>query len=134
MPDAINLRLIVILTCIQIVFMKTLSFFIGILLIISACSNPKKDMDQDFMLKYNSKQLEKAGQVLYSKFCLECHSSKGARDNFLIAYINHQDRLLQQENKRAMKLKEEYSNIDYLHQFHLTEQEIKSIVYYLKQQ
>ncbi|HLW41124.1 MAG TPA: c-type cytochrome [Flavobacterium sp.] len=128
--------------------MKTLSFFIGILLIISACSNPKKDMDQDFMLKYNSKQLEKAGQVLYSKFCLECHSSKGARDNFLmeniqkdhydwdflIAYINHQDRLLQQENKRAMKLKEEYSNIDYLHQFHLTEQEIKSIVYYLKQQ
>lgn len=112
----------------------------------NGCINSKKNAEWDLTLKYNSQKLKKTKQVLYSKFCLECHFFKGVADNFLvgnirndygnwnflIAYINRRDSLLQHKNELTAKLKDEYNNIDYLHQFHLSEQEIKSIIHYLK--
>lgn len=94
----------------------------------------------------NSQKLEKTGEVLYDKFCVDCHVSKGANDNFLVGniqnnkyelsflidYINHQDSLLHYKNELAIKIKEEWSNNAYIHNFKLTEKEIKAIVYYIK--
>lgn len=126
--------------------MKKLFLLLLILLMNNACTRSKKNVEQDFTLEYHLQKLKKAGQVLYLKFCLECHSPKNATDNFLvgnirndyydqdflIGYINHQDSLLQHKNELVVNLKEEYNNIGYLHQFNLTKQEIKAILYYLK--
>ncbi|HLV52321.1 MAG TPA: cytochrome c [Flavobacterium sp.] len=126
--------------------MRNLFFLLLFLSIITGCTNSKKNIEQDFMLEYNSEKLEKAGQVLYSRFCFGCHSSKGSTDNFLvgnilndyydvhflIAYVNRQDSLLKHKNELALKLKETYNDNIYIHQFDLTEQEVKAIVYYLK--
>lgn len=125
--------------------MRNLLVLTIILLINFSCNYPKKD-SENFVLDYNSQKLQKTGEVLYSKFCIACHGSKAANDSFfvgnikndkyelsfLIDYINHQDSLLQHKNQLTIKIKEEYSNIDYLHRFNLTEQEVKAIVYYLK--
>lgn len=125
--------------------MRNLLVLTIILLINFSCNYLKKD-SENFVLDYNSQRLEKTGEVLYSKFCIACHGSKAANDNFfvgnikndkyelsfLIDYINHQDSLLQHKNELAIKIKEEWSNNEYTHNFKLTEHEIKVIVYYLK--
>lgn len=126
--------------------MKNPFLLLLILLINNACTHSKKNVERDFTLEYNSQKLKKAGQVLYSKFCVKCHSSKGTTDNFLVGniqndryelsflidYINNQDSLLKHQNELVLNLKEIYGNNGYLHQFNLSDQEIKSIVYYLK--
>lgn len=122
-------------------------FLLAIILLINiGCHHSEKNVAQDFVLEYNSKKLEKTGEVLYLKFCVQCHASKGANGNFLVGnirnnryelsflmdYLNHQDSLLQHKNELAIKIKEEWSNNEYTHNFKLTEHEIKVIVYYLK--
>lgn len=123
------------------IFLLAIIFLINI-----GCHHSEKNVAQDFVLEYNSQKLKKTGEVLYSKFCVQCHGSKVANGNFfvgnikndkyelsfLIDYINHQDSLLTHKNQMAIKIKEEYGNIDYLHRFNLTEQEVKAIIYYLK--
>ena len=126
--------------------MKNLFLLAIILLVTFGCNRSKKNASRDFVLENNSQKLEKTGEVLYDKFCVDCHASKEARDNFLAGnirnngyelsflmdYINHQDSLLQHKNELAIKIKEEWSNNAYIHNFKLTEKEIKAIVYYLK--
>ena len=110
------------------------------------CCNRSKEDNRNLLIEYNSQKFEKTGGILYSKFCLECHGSKEANDNFLARniqnnkyelsflrdYINHQDSLLDHKNELAIKIKEEWNYNEYIHNFKLTEKEIKAIVYYLK--
>lgn len=113
------------------------------------CDRSEKNVARDFVLEDNSQKLEKTGEVLYDKFCVGCHDSKVTNDNFLagniqnnkyelsflMEYINHQDSLLQHKNELAIKIKEEWNtSTNYIHNFKLTEQEIKTIVYFLKKQ
>lgn len=125
--------------------MKNLFLLIVLFLINISCNRSKKD-EKSFMLEYNSQKLQKTGEILYSKFCIDCHGSKTANDNFLVGsiqnnkyelsflmdYINHQDSLLQHKNELAVQIKEEWGNNEYVHLFKLTDQERKAIVYYLK--
>lgn len=110
------------------------------------CCNRSKEDNRNLLIEYNSQKFEKTGEILYSKFCLECHGSKEANDNFLAGniqnnkyelsflrdYINHQDSLIQHKNELAIKIKDEWSNNDYIHHFKMTDKEIKAVVYYLK--
>lgn len=112
------------------------------------CNRSEKNVARDFVLDDNSQKLEKTGEVLYDKFCVDCHGSKVANDNFLAGniqnnkyelsflmdYINNQDSLLQHKNELAIKIKKEWRDNEYIHNFKLTEQEIKAIVYFLKKQ
>jgi len=127
--------------------MKKIILFFILFVMFGSCTNSKKKEKKAFVLEYNSKKIEKAGQVLYVKFCIECHGNKDATDNFfasnirndkyelnfLANYINHQDSLLQNKDELVLKIKEEWNNINYIHNFNLTEQEIKAISYYLKE-
>jgi len=129
--------------------MRNIFLIVVILMINIGCNRSEKNVASDFVLKDNSQKLEKTGEVLYDKFCLECHGSKVANNNFLAGniqnnkyelsflrdYTNHQDSLLQHKNELAIKIKEEWNtSTNYIHNFKLTEQEIKTIVYYLKKQ
>lgn len=126
--------------------MRNVILLVIIILINISCNRSEKNVARDFVLEDNSQKLEKTGEVLYDKFCVECHGSKTANGNFLAGniqnnkyelsflmdYINHQDSLLQHKNQLAIKIKEEWNYNEYIHNFKLTEQEIKTIVYYIK--
>lgn len=126
--------------------MRNLFLLAIVLLVTFGCKRSENNVSIDFVLEDNSHKLEKTGEVLYSKFCVQCHGSKTTSHNFLaeniqnekyelsflMDYINHQDSLLQHKNKQAIKVKEEWNNNEYIHNFKLTNQETKVLVYYLK--
>ena len=92
------------------------------------------------------RSLEKIGQIYYEKNCVMCHGQRRGLHNmlrdallredydfqYLKNYITKQDSLVNAGNKEAIAKRNEY-NSAYLHSFELTDNEIKAILFYLKQ-
>ncbi|WP_435261833.1 c-type cytochrome [Tenacibaculum sp. nBUS_03] len=128
--------------------MKT-CLLISLLFILISCntSNEKQNLGKNG-LTFEQQQivLEKIGQIYYMKNCKICHGKKGVKDqfieyaikndryefDFLKRYLTNQDSLLKNGNKTALELKEIWNNSPYIHKFEMNENEIKSIIYYLK--
>lgn len=65
-------------------------FLLGIVFLINiSCNRSEKNFTRDFVLEDNSQKLEKTGEVLYDKFCVDCHGSKVTNDNFLAGNIQN---------------------------------------------
>lgn len=124
---------------------------IAFLVTITACKNAGNQPDgivpKEVKAQYpEATILEKAGEVLYNTHCKMCHANRSAKDNMLRAavvseqyefeylrqYITKQDSLVNGGNKEVIAKREEY-NSAYLHSFELTDNEVKAILFYLKQ-
>ena len=110
----------------------------------------KKEIENnDFYENLEKEKKEKLffniGKVYFENNCKGCHRKSGT-DNFLVyaikddkyefdflrSFIQNQDSLIKSGNELAIKIKEENDNRPYRHKFELNDNEIKSILYYLK--
>lgn len=119
------------------------------LLIILCFSCKKKEEQNDFYENLEKGKKEKllfnVGKVYFQNNCKGCHR-KGGTDNFLEftikedkyefdflkAYITNQDSLIKSGNEEALRIKVEFNNLPYRHKFDLNDNEVKSIIYYIK--
>ncbi|MGX7666712.1 hypothetical protein [Flavobacterium pedocola] len=128
--------------------MKNLHLKYLILLLLSiSCKKEieRNDFYENLEKEKKEKLLFNIGKVYFENNCKGCHNKYGT-DNFLVygikndkykfvflrAFINNQDSLIKNGNETAIKMNEEYNNFPYRHKFKLNDNEIKSILYYLK--
>lgn len=90
--------------------------------------------------------LENIGKVYYERNCVDCHASKFANDNYLVNavitdrydfvffrnFVQNQDSLINANDSTALQIRERYGNVGYSHKFRFTDQELKSLIFYLK--
>lgn len=128
--------------------MKKLNLkYLTLLLLFISCKKEieKNDFYENLEKEKKEKLLLSIGKVYFENNCKGCHRKYGT-DNFLVyaikndkykfdflrSFINNQDSLIKNGNEIAIKMNEEYNKFPYRHKFELNDNEIKSIIYYLK--
>ena len=125
---------------------------VSFLILICFISCKKKEVEENkfyekLALERKEILLENIGKIYYEKNCIKYHAGKDAKDNFLensvrnekwserffIDFITKQDSLLKFRNNNAVKLKEWSNNNSYLHNFKFNDNEVKAILFFLKQ-
>ena len=129
--------------------MKKLHLKYSTLLLLLFISCKKETEKNNFYENLEKEKKEKLlfgiGKVYFENNCKDCHKKYGT-DNFLVysmkndkyefdflkAYITNQDSLINSGNEFAIKMKEEFNNLPFRHNFKLNDNELKAIIYYLK--
>ena len=123
--------------------------YILLFLFLASCKQKSNPQTQDFSrIGFEKKQiyLEQIGKVYFEKNCIPCHPRKGSTDNFLEGFVKNksndyslfktyttnEDSLLISKNEFALKINDEFNKINFSHNFKLSNNEVKSIYYYLK--
>ena len=131
--------------------MRLYLIYIILTFIIVSCRKSETSPDSQKQKSANvnkPKLLADIGKIYYENNCVQCHGSKGAKDNILMYeikndkykfeffkdYISNEDSLLKAANQQALLIKDKYDiKNQYTHVFRFNNDEIKSIMHYLKQ-
>lgn len=114
--------------------------------LLCSCEEKQKSTD-DLKPAIEKQKLFNVGEHLYKMHCLSCHGVINANDNilrsvminstydnkFFFDFVNNQDSLLNAEDEKTIKIKAEYGNNPYVHNFNFSVNELKCIKLYLSE-
>lgn len=97
------------------------------------------------LYNYPDEEQAKMGKALFNMNCAACHAlnrdmtgprlgniyeNKYPYENYLFDFITKQDSLLKVKDSYALKLRNEWNTTPFVHQYHLSNKEIKALLIY----